>query len=342
MALRQGTGTALAEASHSGVAKRTVKGTGLAEALVDGESTSRMSFSTTGISELLVDNTANFRDIPPVATVTPLTSTAMRVDFSEPMSQDAELADPDNYTFAVTSGVGVLCNSATPEAGANPTYVDLVVTEMTNGAAYELTVEPGVTDQDGSSVEEVAAFAGIGLAPQLSSVVAQNSTTIRVTFDEPMDPNAGELINVANYTITPTGGGAPVNVNSASALGSAPTWIDLLTSEMTDGAAYDCDVNSSGPIRDAAQNPLNAGFASLAFLGEGQAPTVLSLIAISENRIDVVFSESMTDNADIRNPASYAFDNGLAVLNVLEVDGDTVKLVTSDQAPDLLYTVTIG
>jgi hypothetical protein len=342
MALRQGTGTALADVANSGIGVRTIKGTGLAEALVETESTSRMSLVGEGSALALVDNTANFRDIPPVATVTPLTSTTMRVDFSEPMTQDAELADPLNYDFTVVDGAIIVCNSATPEAGADPTYVDLVVTEMTEGAAYELTVDPAVTDQDGSSVEEVAGFTGIGLKPQIASVVAQNSTTVRVTFNEPMDPNAGELINAANYTITPGGGAAPVNVNSVSAFGPAPEWVDLLTSEMTEGGSYTCDVDSSGPIRDAARNPLDPGFASAGFTGEGLAPTVLSLVAQSANRIDVIFSEPMKDNADIRNPANYVFDGGLLVLDVLEVDGDTVKLVTTDQNPDQLYTVTIG
>ena len=342
MALRQGTGTGQAEAAHSGVAVRTIKSIGLAEVLVETESTSRMSLFGEGSALVLVDNTANFRDIPPVATVTPLTSTTMRVNFSEPMTQDAELADPLNYDFTVVDGAIIACNSATPEAGADPTYVDLVVTEMTDGAAYELTVDPSITDQDGSSVEEVAGFTGIGLKPQIASVVAQNSTTIRVTFNEPMDPNAGALINPGNYTITPSGGAAPVNVNDVSAFGVAPEWVDLLTSEMTDGGSYTCDVNSSGPIRDAARNPLDPGFASAGFTGQGQAPTVLRLVAQSANRIDVVFSEPMTDNADIRDPGNYVFDGGLSVLDVLEVDGDTVKLVTSDQNPDQLYTVTIG
>ena len=322
--------------------KHVIKSAGLSDVLVETESTSRMSFGSVGVCDVLVDNTANFRDIPPVASVAVLSSTTMRVTFDQNMTQDTELADPNNYTFAVVGGVGVLCNSATPEAGVDPTYVDLVVTEMTDGAAYELTVGPGVTDQGGSSVEDVAAFTGVGLAPQLSTVLAQNSTTVRVTFNEPMDPNAGELINPANYNVTPTGGGASVNVNSVSALGAAPEWVDLITSEMTDGAAYDCTVNDAGPIRDAARNPLDSGFKTLAFTGEGTAPTVQALVAIGENRIDVIFSEPMADNADIRDPAKYVFDNGLLVLDVLEVDGDTVKLVTTNQIPDLLYTVAIG
>ena len=342
MALRIGTGTAQARVGNSAVAVRTIRSTGLAEALVDNSATSRMSFSTAGLGGPDVDTTANFRDIPPAATVVPTTSVLLRATFDQVMTHDADLADPNNYTFNVTGGVGLLCNSATPEVGANPTFVDLGVTEMTQGASYELTVAPGVTDQDGSSVEDAAAFTGVGVEPKISSVLAQNSTTVRVTFDEPMDPNSGQLINAGNYSITPTGGGASVNVNSVNALGAAPLWVDLLTSEMTDGAAYDCTVNDAGPIRDDSWNPLDSGFATVAFTGEGLAPTVASVIAISENRIDIVFTEAMLDNADARNPLTYAFNNGLTVLSVLDVDNDTVKLVTSDQVPNLLYTVTIG
>jgi hypothetical protein len=301
-----------------------------------------MDFASTGLSAPLVDNTANFRDIPPVASVTVNSSVDLRVTFSEPMTNDVELIDPSNYSFTTPDGVGILCNAVTPEGVAEPNYVDLVVTEMTEGAAYELFVNAAITDLDGSSVEESADFIGQGTKPRISSAVPQNSTTVRINFNEPMDPNAGQLINAANYSITPSGGAAPVNVNEVSAFGPTPSWVDLLTSEMTDGGSYTCTVDTGGDIRDAARNPLDPGFASDSFTGVGQAPTVLRLVSQSSNRIDVVFSEPMTDNADIRNPANYAFDGGLAVLDVLEVEGDTVKLVTTDQNPDQLYTVTIG
>lgn len=281
---------------------------------------------------------------PAFSSVVPTSSTTIRATFDSPMLNNLELSDPDNYDVSPTDGgAPVAVTAATPEGVAEPTYVDLVVTEMTDGEAYELAATT-IEDTQGTEIDSTPfPFTGVGVAPQVSSAVAVNSTKVRVTFNEPMDQNGNELANPDNYSITPTGAGAvSVFVNEVIANGVNPSSVELVTSEMTDGEPYSVEVDSSGPIRDAAYNPLDSGFDSALFTGAGEAPEVLRVVPISSTRVDVVFNEKMRDNADIRDPANYVWDQGLVTVSVLDFDDDTVKLVTTEQEPGLLYELTIG
>lgn len=293
-----------------------------------------------------VEITGQFGSPPPTITVSVTGATTLRVNFSEAMADTAELDDPASYsvTRQTEGAVGVAVSSVTREAVTYPTYVDLVTTEHTDGADYEFNVGSGVVDQQGDPVEDPEPYVGQGVQPQISSVVALNATKVRVTFDEPMDLNGGELTEATNYTITPqTVGAAAVVITSVTAgLGSTPSHVDLDTSEHTEGATYQVAVVTSGEIRDAAYNPIDPAGASDTYIGEGEAPTLVKVEAVSSTRVDLVFSETMRDNATIRDPAQYVWDNGLTTLAVLELDGDTVKLVTTEQTEGLLYTLTIS
>jgi len=293
-----------------------------------------------------VEITGEFGDPSPTISVSVTGATTLRVNFSEAMADTTEIDDPTSYGVSVeTDGaVGVAVSSVTREAVTNPTYVDLVTTEHTDGADYTLTVDPAVVDQQGDSVEDPDPYVGQGVQPQISSVAALNATSVRLTFDEPMDLNSGELTEAANYTITPqTAGAAAAVINSVTAgLGSTPTYVDLDTSEHTEGATYEVAVVTSGEIRDAAYNPIDPAGAADTYTGEGDAPTLLRVEPVSSTRVDLVFSESMRDNTTVRDPAQYIWDNGLTTLAVLELDGDTVKLVTTEQTEGLLYNLTIS
>lgn len=281
---------------------------------------------------------------PAITTAVPSASTTIRLTFDTGMLNNLALADPLNYAINSTgAGVAVAVNAVVPEAVAEPTYVDLTVTEMTNGEPYAAVAQV-IEDPAGVTIDPTpTAFTGLGVAPRVSSAAAVNSTKVRVTFDEPMDRNGSELADLTNYSITPGGAGAvAVFINEVLFTGLNPTVVDLVTSEMTDGEPYDLAVDTSGNIRDAAENPLDAGFATAVFTGAGDAPELFQVEPISSTRVDVTFNETMRDNADIRDPASYAWDNGLVTLSVLDFDTDTVKLVTSEQTEGLLYQLTIG
>lgn len=176
---------------------------------------------------------------------------------------------------------------------------------------------------------------------EVTSATMSTAGRIRVNFDRGMKKDA-KLSNRLNYAITPVSPGAvspyveEVEVPDVA----APEYVELLTSEHTDGATYDVTVNSNGPLGvdnlrvDETRN-------TESYTGVGVTPTIDSVVAVSENRVDVIFSENMTVNDDIKNPLKYSFDNGLSVLSVLEVVGNTAKLVTTDQAPGTIYTLTV-
>lgn len=190
---------------------------------------------------------------------------------------------------------------------------------------------------------ETTAYARIVHPVEISSVVAYSVTRIRVTFDRPMKKNS-DLTDVLNYTITPSSSwSAPVYFSEIvpEAIAS-PRYVDVvLDTEMTLNRSYGIEIETvDGPI-GLYDDPLDASTNVGHFYGFGVIPDILSVEAIGQNRVDVVFNEAMTDNLEIRNDANYTFDKGLSVLAVLGVSSDTVQLATSDQTPGELYTLTV-
>ncbi len=305
-----------------------------------------------GTTEVLVDSSALLTELPPTITVAPTSSITMRVTFSKPMFNDANLADPSSYTvIGISPGAAaVLVNSVTPEGVGEPTFVDLDITEMTDAATYEMAVAAGVKDPAGLSVDAPAQFTGQGLRPSVVSAVALSSRKVRVTFDEIMDTTGSGLSDPANYTVTPTTPGAgPVFVSTAVPVGADPVAVDLATSEQKEGASYDAQVDSSGPVRDSAFNPVDPASDTAVLTGVGVKPTLLQVAAVGKTRVDLKFSEPMRDNPDIRVPGSYVWatvppepEDDITTLAVLSVEEDTVKLVTNEQTPGVQYDLTIG
>lgn len=283
---------------------------------------------------------------PQLSSATPQSSTIIRAQFDQGMLNNAALLNPASYSVAPTSigaaGVGV--SGVTPEAVTNPTYVDLTVTEMTNGLGYQLTAD-GVSNAGSEIIDpahKTAAFTGQGTLPTLLSIVPITATKLRFNFSEAMLKNAA-LSAVSNYLLMPvTPGAAPLFFDRVEVPAlDFPTFVDIPCSEMTNGSNYQGGVVSPS-MTDKANNPVNPSFSTVSFTGLGQAPTIKEVRAISQNRVDVVFTEPMDDNADIRNPAKYTWSNGLATLSVLDVLGDTVSLVTSDQTPNALYDLSVA
>lgn len=265
------------------------------------------------------------------------------------MKNDAELVFPNNYAITViTAGAAaVLVNSVTPEGVGDPTFVDLGTTEMTDGKTYEMTVAPGVQDTDDLSVSAPDQFTGQGVKPSVVSAMALSSQKVRVTFDEIMDALSGGLTDTANYTITPTTPGAgPVFVNAVVAVGANPVAVDLTTSEQKEGASYDVQVDSTGPVRDAANNPVDSASDTAVLTGVGVKPTLLKVEAVGRTRVDLQFSEPMRDNPDIRTPGNYVWTPvppavGITTIAVLAIEEDIVKLVTDEQTPGEQYDLEI-
>ncbi|KKM82808.1 hypothetical protein LCGC14_1315830 [marine sediment metagenome] len=301
-----------------------------------------------GTIEVLVASTAALTEIPPTITVAATGPTSVRVTFSKIMQDDMELDTPSNYTLTpITPNTApVAVNAATPEGGGSPTFVDLTVTEMTDGATYELAVDPNVVDLTGQPVEVPAQFTGQGQKPSVVSATALTTNKIRVVFDELMSLDG--LNDRNNYTVTPQAAGVgAVFVNSVDLIGVNPSLVDLNVTEMKDGGSYLLEVDSSGPVRDVALNPVDPANDSTALVGVGEKPTLLRAEAISKTRVDLIFSETMRDNSDIRTAENYLWDTAeaeddITTIAVLAVAENTVKLVTDEQTPSVQYNLTIG
>lgn len=188
---------------------------------------------------------------------------------------------------------------------------------------------------------ELEAFGEMKLSVKVSQVFALTKNKIRIVFDSPMNDDE-ELISPDNYILEPISSNGvqlyyeeiePENI-------SYPNYIDVICSEMTDSILYQATVLYGPTSKD--NSPIDPNNNTISFTGKGEKPTVLRLETISPNRVDVIFSEPMLDNEDIKNLVNYSFDNGLNILEILEVDGDRVKLVTTDQDPGVLYTLTIN
>lgn len=212
--------------------------------------------------------------------------------------------------------------------------------DILSGAAAEGTM---IHAGGGNVPSALAVDGSIIAAPRVAGVEILDSLKIRIRFDQPMASNSN-LSSPGNYLISSLGAGVAIFVSSVTPeAGAAPTYVDLDVNEMTGGEPYRVSVQAGAGAPESqfaiALNPLGAQFL---FTGLGVDPTVISVAAVGENRADVKFSENMFDNAAIRDPSNYAFDGGLIVTSVLDVVGDTVRLVTTDQTPGTLYNLTIG
>lgn len=191
-----------------------------------------------------------------------------------------------------------------------------------------------------------AGWASPSNLPKLTSVDVVTPTKIRLHFNQAMKKDSN-LLKTSNYQVNPNEAGAiGVTVQSVDPeVISQPTFVELHISETTDNKEYIAAVAPNGVPgcpTNAAGLGVDPSHDEQLFTAEGEAPTILRVEPVSANRVDVVFSENMKDNADIRDISKYSFDKGLSVLSILSMEGDTVELVTSDQIPGEVYTLTIN
>jgi hypothetical protein len=168
---------------------------------------------------------------------------------------------------------------------------------------------------------------------------ALDPETIRIDFDQPVDINDA-LLDPDSYEIVALSvGAAELIVQSVETpVGFIfPTFVELHVTEMTDGAIYTAKL--VGPITGPDGSTAIGNVES--FAGEGAIPVVESVAAKDANTVEVIFSEPMLDNAAIRDPNNYSFDNGLSVASVESLATQKVVLKTTDQTPGILYTLTV-
>jgi len=264
----------------------------------------------------------------------------VEVAFSEDMDNDGELDNPANYDFSTLTGDPIL---AVDVQVLDFNKVRIQVNQpMTVGATYTVTVS-GVRDLAGNLIASPPLnqhdFVGVPSVTMLILAGAQAFNRVRVTFNNGMVRD--ELLAKGNYGFTSLEG-EMVNVSVLEVLlplDTYPAFADLITNEMTGGKDY--RVRVSPAVHDRYGTTLDEDHCEYSFEGIGEFPEVQAVVALSKNRVQVVFTEAMEDNADLHNPAKYSFDKGLLVHDVVEVSSDSVVLRTTDQDPLEPYTLTV-
>ncbi len=115
----------------------------------------------------------------------------------------------------------------------------------------------------------LAGWAGPGAdttKPQVSSASAQDSTTVRVVYDEAMKDDAG-LVDESFYTFTGT-----VALTASAVTRVNGTTVDVTVNEMTNGAAYTVAVATASPT-DLAGNHVDPAANTAPFTGIGVSPS---------------------------------------------------------------------
>lgn len=159
--------------------------------------------------------------------------------FSEIMELDGApgLALVDPLSYQLTSlGIGAGASVESVEVDNNTT-VKLTIGLTTDGEDYRVTILGALESEAGDPAtgETDDYTASVG-GPQVSKVVPQSSTVLRVTFNRAMVDNA-DLVDVSNYQIT-AGSLTLTGVTRIS-----PTEVDVSTSEQVEDELYGLQVN---------------------------------------------------------------------------------------------------
>jgi len=258
---------------------------------------------------------------------------AMRA--TNPGNSDDAL-NPANYI--ITSSLGVARNAVSVVlTSGSPTIVEITLNgEMTNGAAYSVTVS-GVRSVFGVALDPVrksANFTGQGTAPEVSSASASSASQIIVNFNEDMRNNSA-LLTPSNYVI---GGYASIVILSITRNSSTQVTL-LVENTMKTGATYSVTVSN---VQDVSYNVIASPGNVASFIGVGDNPKLLSAaIPVNSEHVRIQFSKDVigSEGAD---PANYDISSGaLSVLSVTQETGDTFLLTTSAQTAGVLYTITV-
>ncbi|MEK7793741.1 MAG: Ig-like domain-containing protein, partial [Candidatus Hydrogenedentota bacterium] len=233
---------------------------------------------------------------PTVASATALNPTTIRITFSEPMADNADLINPTFYTFSVSGG-GVSIN-AISVARVNSTQVDVTTNVMTAGATYSAFVSTASpTDLAGNHVNPASnttPFTGNTAlpTPTLASIAGvaggpTNVTPIPVTVTFSVPVVGFDLTDVsisANATKSNF-----VSVDGATYTFSlTPTSEGQVTAQIAASAATDAGNNQS--VASSVFSRTFDSTAPTATMGSNASdPTGSSPIPVT-----VTFSENMT------------------------------------------------
>lgn len=209
---------------------------------------------------------------------------------------------------------------------------------------YTLTVR-NVRDRSGNLVDpgaNTAEFRSFTAPPEVRQAERIDNTHVRVTFNEPVKKDSAE--GPSNYVFTP-----PLEVKTATLLADEVT-VELATAPQQESTTYTVRVRY---VLDLANNEIVAGQNDTAqFTVPGVPPVLTGAQRLDDTRLNLVFNEPLAAESVTTPPANYEFARQLeaggwetvpemALRAVLLGDQRTVQLITSVQAEDATYRVTV-
>lgn len=186
-----------------------------------------------------------------IANARSLSPRRVRLDFAPQASINAALSTPSSYAFVpISSGaVPIVAQSVRlPPGQTFPSFVEIDVNEMTDGAIYTVAIVGALVGKNGDPPAfNPTPFAGMGDNPDLFLVLAVDKNTVQVQFTEPMLDNAA-IRNLNNYSFD--GGLSILSIEAVE--GSRVT---LATSDQAPGALYNLTVRGilAARITDSVQ-----------------------------------------------------------------------------------------
>jgi hypothetical protein len=203
----------------------------------------RLSTDSISVADSIVVNS-----IPSltIADARPVSPTRIRIDFSENVVDSLALRDPASYSFTpLSAGAAILYPQAVrlPVAQANPLYVEVDVTEMTDGASYQVILTGAMVGiSNGTPSSSPFNFTGEGDTPTLYLVLATAKNKVQVTFSERMLDNL-DIRDLSNYSFDK-------GLDILSIDGVMGSVVFLTTSDQVAGELYTLTVlGASGPAQ---------------------------------------------------------------------------------------------
>lgn len=292
---------------------------------------------------------------PAGITASAYSNTQVRIDFDDTSKIDEASAEAvENYTIAgLTVTSAELLNSDTAianYAGTKYKSVILTTTAQTAGTVYTVSVL-GVKDVAGNAITsaKTATFAGKAAdvaAPSQITATAINNTLVRIDFTDASNIDEESAENIANYTI------AGLTITGAQLINTTTdrdTYSGILnksvlltTSAQTTGTVYTASVLG---VKDIAGNAITSA-KTATFAGKAAdvtAPTVSSILALSGNKLKIIFSEAM-DGTSVQTLTNYSISTIGYPVSVDSWTASTRTLVlnTAAQGNGTVYTVTIN
>ncbi|MBL8033097.1 MAG: Ig-like domain-containing protein, partial [Leptospiraceae bacterium] len=295
---------------------------------------------------------------PYIVAITPLDSTHVLVQWSEPIGNAASVGTAD-YTINLNPGPGTLNITG---ASLYPTctdpcssaYVMLTTAAQTGGSGYTLQVNNPtgsvdntlpVGNETSATIPGGGGFTGSSgsSAPTVTSASSPASTTVVVNFSEPID-NAS--IDTTDFAFNV---GCPLNgITPTSAVQVSSGVIQLtMPAQAADGA---CTVTVTG-VRDLLENNIaGSNTATFNYLGttttggpggDTTAPSVVGVYAASNTQIIVSFSEPVTAGTG-GNIANYNFSPSLPGASVSCTGAVCTVTVPAGVQSATTYSLTIA